>query len=116
MKTVDVGRLLDEGEWSGYQKLLILAAALTIVLDGVDNQLLSVALPELTRLWGLGRPAFTPVVAAGLVGMMVGGAIGGVLGDRIGRRKSLLASVFVFGVMTVAVSLFANDLFSLGVL
>jgi len=116
MKTVDVGRLLDEGEWSGYQKLLILAAALTIVLDGVDNQLLSVALPELTRLWGVGRPAFTPVVAAGLVGMMVGGAIGGVLGDRIGRRKSLLASVFVFGLMTVAVSVFANDLVSLGVL
>jgi AAHS family 4-hydroxybenzoate transporter-like MFS transporter len=116
MKTVDVGELLDEGEWSGYQKLLIFAAALTIVLDGVDNQLLSVALPELTAQWHKTRPEFTPIVAIGLFGMMVGGYIGGVLGDRIGRRKSLIASVFIFGIMTVAVALFAHDLFSLGLL
>ena len=34
MKTVDVGQVLDEGRWTGYQKLLILGTALTIVLDG----------------------------------------------------------------------------------
>ena len=38
--TVDVGTALDEGRWTGYQKLLIVGTALTIILDGVDNQLL----------------------------------------------------------------------------
>ena len=28
-------RCLDEGSWSGYQKLLVLGAALAIVLDGI---------------------------------------------------------------------------------
>jgi len=45
MKTVDVGHVLDEGRWTGYQKLLIFGTALTIVLDGVDNQLLPNAVP-----------------------------------------------------------------------
>ena len=43
MKTVDVGALLDEGQWGGYQKLLVVATALTIILDGLDNQLLGAA-------------------------------------------------------------------------
>ena len=45
MKTVNVGAVLDEGRWTGYQKLLILGTALTIILDGVDNQLLPNAFP-----------------------------------------------------------------------
>ena len=52
MKTVDVGLLLDEGAWSGYQKRLVLATALTIVLDGFDNQVLGAAVPALMREWG----------------------------------------------------------------
>jgi hypothetical protein len=40
MKTIEVGPLLDEGRWTGYQKLLILGTALTIILDGVGNQLM----------------------------------------------------------------------------
>ena len=77
MKTVDVGAVLDEGHWSGYQKLLIFATALTIILDGVDNQLLGVAIPSLTGEWGVPRSAFAAVLATGLVGMLVGGAIAG---------------------------------------
>ena len=46
MKTVDVGAAIDEGRWTGYQKLLIFGTALTIILDGVDNQLLPNAIPS----------------------------------------------------------------------
>jgi AAHS family 4-hydroxybenzoate transporter-like MFS transporter len=49
MKTVDVGVVLDEGRWSGYQKLLILGTALTIILDGIDNQLLGNAIPSMMK-------------------------------------------------------------------
>src|ERR1041384_5984916 len=109
MKTVDVGVMLDEGPWRGYQKLLVFVTALAIVLDGVDNQLLSVAIPALMRGGGLPRaPVPPPGVAIGLVGMMRGGAIAGVLGDRFGRRKALLGSVFVFGVLTTTIVLVDN--------
>ena len=49
MATIDLPRLLDEGEWSGYQKLLIAGTALAIVLDGMDNQLLGNAIPALMK-------------------------------------------------------------------
>lgn len=114
-KTVDVGAVLDEGEWSGYQKLLVVGTALTIVLDGLDNQVLGAAVPALMREWSLPRPAFASVLASGMVGMMVGGAIGGFIGDRIGRRAALLGSVVSFGLLTVLVS-FAGSVGTLGVL
>ena len=113
--TTDVGALLDEGSWSGYQKLLVGATALTIIFDGLDNQLLGAAIPAMMREWSLGRPAFATVLAAALFGMMIGGFIGGYLGDRIGRRKALLGSVISFGALTVVMS-FANDVTTLTVL
>ena len=113
--TVDVGATLDEAPWSGYQKLLVAATAMTIILDGLDNQLLGAALPSLMREWSLPRPAFVPVQTAGMVGMMVGGAIGGVVGDRLGRRIALLGSVISFGLLTILIS-FAGGVAALTVL
>jgi AAHS family 4-hydroxybenzoate transporter-like MFS transporter len=104
MNTVDVGSALDDAQWSGYQKLLVFATAMTIILDGLDNQLLGAALPALMREWHLPRPAFVPVQTSGMVGMMVGGAIGGIIGDRFGRRVALLGSVVSFGLLTILVS------------
>jgi len=104
MKTIDVGSALDDAHWSGYQKLLVFATAMTIILDGLDNQLLNAAVPALMREWSLPRPAFVPVQTSGMVGMMVGGAIGGLVGDRFGRRIALLGSVVAFGILTVLVS------------
>src|SRR5688572_18822140 len=113
--TVDVGALLDEGGWSGYQKLLVAATALTIIFDGLDNQLLGAAIPSMMREWSLPRPAFAMVLAAALFGMMIGGFIGGAIGDRLGRRIALLGSVMWFGVLTGLMS-FAGDVTTLTVL
>ena len=115
MKTVDIGAVLDEGDWSGYQKLLVFGTALAIILDGLDNQVLGAAVPALMREWGLPRPAFASVLASGMFGMMVGGAFGGFIGDRVGRRIALIGSVLSFGVLTVLVS-FAGSVGALGVL
>ena len=99
---VDVGRLLDQGSWGGYQMWLVFLTALTIVFDGVDNQLLGVAIPAIMQEWSAPRTAFAPVVSIGLTGMMMGGALAGLAGDRIGRRSALLLSVAFFGLMTAA--------------
>jgi MFS transporter, AAHS family, 4-hydroxybenzoate transporter len=111
MKTVDVGVVLDEGRWSGYQKLLILGTALTIILDGIDNQLLGNAIPSMMKDWSLTRGAFSTALAAGPLGMMLGGVFGGMLGDRIGRRTALLSSVIAFAALTFAVATVNNVTF-----
>ncbi len=104
MHTVEVSAVLDEGRWTGYQKLLVFGTALAIILDGVDNQLLPNALPRLMEEWNQPRTAFNGALSAAPFGMMLGGILGGVLGDRIGRRTTLLGSVITFGLITLAIA------------
>jgi AAHS family 4-hydroxybenzoate transporter-like MFS transporter len=115
MKTVDVGAAIDEGQWTAYQKLLIVGTALTIILDGVDNQLLPNAVPFIAPEWGVSNAAFRNALATGPFGMMIGGLMGGLLGDRYGRRTALLGSVVAFAVLTLAIA-FVNSVFMLGLL
>jgi MFS transporter, AAHS family, 4-hydroxybenzoate transporter len=104
MVTYDVNRVIDEGRWGGYQRWLVFLTALTIVFDGVDNQLLGIAIPAIMKTWGVARSAFSPVVALGFLGMSIGGAVAGLSGDRFGRRTALLASMVLFGLATLAVA------------
>jgi AAHS family 4-hydroxybenzoate transporter-like MFS transporter len=112
---VNVGAVLDEGQWSGYQKLLVAGTALTIILDGLDNQLLPNALPRLIEEWQMPRSAFNTALSAGPFGMMIGGVLGGMLGDRYGRRSTLLWSVVSFAVLTFAIA-YADSISTLAVL
>jgi AAHS family 4-hydroxybenzoate transporter-like MFS transporter len=112
---IDAAQLLDSGRWSTYQKLLIFATAVTIVLDGVDNQLLPNAVPTLIQEWGRPRREFTDALAIGPFGMMLGGLFGGIVGDRWGRRPALLASVLIFGAFTAALA-FVSSIEALAVI
>jgi len=115
MKTIEVGPLLDESKWSGYQKLLIFGTALTIILDGVDNQLMGPTIPSLMKAWSLERGAFANVLTAGPLGMMFGGLFGGWFGDKVGRRTALLTSVIAFAAITLLIS-FVGDTTTLMIL
>lgn len=112
---VDIGGVLDDGPFTRMQKWVVLLAALSIVMDGFDGQLIGFAIPVLIKEWGVTRGAFAPVVAAGLVGMGLGSAFAGVFADRFGRRWAVLISVFLFGVATCAIG-FSPDLRTIGLL
>jgi AAHS family 4-hydroxybenzoate transporter-like MFS transporter len=103
--SVDIGNLLDRGPYTPLQKLVVLLAALSIVMDGFDGQLIGYAIPLMIQEWGITREAFAPAVAAGLIGMGIGSACAGLVADRFGRRVSLVASVFVFASATCAIGL-----------
>src|SRR5271155_2919462 len=101
-QTVDVAALLDDSAWSTYQKLLTALAALAIIFDGFDIQILGFAIPSLIREWHVARGDFAPVLAVGLAGMALGGPLAGYCGDRFGRRPTLIACVAIFGAATIA--------------
>ena len=98
------------GRGAAYQTWLVGLTALTIVFDGIDNQLLGVAIPSIMREWSVPRAAFAPVVSIGLIGMTIGGAVAGVAGDRIGRRTALLSSMLLFGAMTALAAVAATPM------
>lgn len=104
----DIGSILDDGPWTGAQILASVIAALAIILDGFDGQLIGFAIPSLIQEWGVSRGDFAPIVAAGLVGMAIGSLIAGYIGDRFGRRAALFVSVLLFGVATSAIGLSPN--------
>lgn len=105
MTTPEAAERIDEGTWTARQKTLIALTALAIVFDGIDNQLLGVAIPSIMQEWSVPRSAFAPVVSIGYFGMMLGGAVAGLAGDRFGRRTSLLASMMLFGATTAMTAL-----------
>lgn len=110
---IDLNAVLDQAPWRAYHSLLIAMAAITIVFDGIDNQLLGIVMPTVMKEWNLPRAAFAPVVSSAYLGMGIGGALAGLAGDRFGRRNALLASMVIFGAMTIAVAS-AHDVTTLG--
>ena len=88
--SLDIGQLLDDGPWTVVQKIVVFIAALSIIMDGFDGQLIGFAVPVLIKEWGVTRGDFAPALAAGLVGMGIGSAFAGLLADRFGRRGAVI--------------------------
>jgi MFS transporter, AAHS family, 4-hydroxybenzoate transporter len=113
--SLDIGQLLDDGPWTVLQKIVVFIAALSIIMDGFDGQLIGFAVPVLIKEWGVTRGDFAPALAAGLVGMGIGSAFAGLLADRFGRRGAVIVSVMVFGLATFCIG-FAANLWHIGAL
>lgn len=111
-ESVNIAAVLDGSSWSKYQKLVTALAAIAIVFDGFDIQILGFAIPSLMREWHVARSAFGPVLAVGLAGMALGGPLAGYCGDRFGRRVALIGCVATFGVATIATA-FVHSFFGL---
>lgn len=101
----DVGAAIDAAPWSGLGILATSLVAAGVIFDGLNNQLLGLIGPALMPDLGIARSSLAWILAAGLGGMALGTAAGGWLGDRYGRRPAILASVALFGVMTMAMAL-----------
>lgn len=114
-KSVDIGKIIDDGPWTTMQKVVVILAALSIVADGFDGQLIGFAIPHIIKEWGVTRADFAPVVASGLVGMGIGSACAGLFADRFGRRMAIIGSVVLFSIATCAIG-FAPDLWTIAVL
>jgi len=98
----DVADAIDKYRWTGLQKGVLVLAALAVILDGFDNQLLGFSITAIAKEFGAERSAFSWILALGYVGVGLGTAIGGIVGDRVGRKLALMLSVGIFGLFTLA--------------
>ena len=100
----DVMKAIDDGGFSSTQKLVYVLAALAIVMDGFDGQMIGYAIPAIMKEWGVTRAAFSVAVASGLVGMAIGSLAAGVIADRVGRKPVLICSIVLFGGATMMIA------------
>ena len=91
-----------------FQWVVMGAALIVLVIEGIDLQSLPLLSPEILEEWGLDREEFGLALTAALAGMAFGSFGGGWLGDRWGRLKALYLAALIFGASTIAAA-YAND-------
>lgn len=99
----DVTNAIDGGHFTRLQKLTYLLAALAIIVDGFDGQMIGYAIPLIMKEWGVTRAAFSVAVASGLAGMAIGSLSAGVFADKFGRKPVLVVSILLFGTSTMLI-------------
>jgi AAHS family 4-hydroxybenzoate transporter-like MFS transporter len=102
---LDVSLAIDGGNFTYFQKTIYVLAALAIIVDGFDGQMIGYAIPLIMKEWGTTRAAFSIAVASGLAGMAIGSLSAGVLADKFGRKPVLIASILLFGISTMLIGL-----------
>ena len=81
-------------------KIVALGVFVAMVVDGMDLQMLSLALPSLTKELQLTSVMAGALSTFTLLGMGIGGLLGGWLSDRIGRVAVTWWAVLVFSACT----------------
>jgi AAHS family 3-hydroxyphenylpropionic acid transporter len=89
--------------------LAVAACTLVALFEGIDLQAAGVAAPRLAPALGLKPADLGWFFSASTFGLMLGATIGGRLSDRFGRKPCLLASILVFGVLSILTGL-SSDL------
>ncbi|HDR9055388.1 TPA: 3-(3-hydroxy-phenyl)propionate transporter MhpT [Burkholderia vietnamiensis] len=72
------------------------------LLEGLDLQSVGVAAPRMAHEFGLSVSQMGLAFSAGTFGLLPGAMLGGWLADRVGRKQVLIASVCLFGLLSIA--------------
>jgi len=102
---IDIGQLLNHGRFGYLQQCVVVLIALIIIIEGIDIQIFSYALPQILRDWQMQRQDFDLAATANSIGLFAGTLMSGYIADRLGRRSLLLMSLFLCGAATFMVGL-----------
>ncbi|CAE6854051.1 3-(3-hydroxy-phenyl)propionate transporter [Paraburkholderia aspalathi] len=92
---------------SGVTMTLGLCFAVAL-LEGLDLQSVGVAAPRMAREFGLSVGQMGLAFSAGTFGLLPGAMFGGRLADRIGRKRVLVFSACLFGMLSIATALVSD--------
>jgi len=102
---IDIGLVLNQGRFGFLQQFVVILIALIIIIEGIDIQLFSYALPQILRDWQMTRADFGLAATANSIGLFAGTLMSGYIADKMGRRSLLLMSLFLCGLATFMVGL-----------
>lgn len=105
MQTLNVKRLIDECALTRYHIRVFLCCIVSLTFEGYDLVAFGATIPLLLSEWNM-SPAYAGVIASyGFGASVIGAIIGGALGDKWGRKKTIITSVVIFSLGTLACAL-----------
>ena len=87
------------------ETLVVVGVFVALVVDGMDLQMLALALPGISAELHLSPVSAGALSTYTLIGMGIGGVLAGWLADRIGRVRVVWWSVLVFSTLTGLIAL-----------
>jgi AAHS family 4-hydroxybenzoate transporter-like MFS transporter len=94
--------VINERKISGFQIGTLFLCFLILVLDGYDTVVVGYVAPALKAHFDVNPAQLGPMFGAGLAGLTVGSFLFGPVADRFGRKPTLIGSVFLFGIFSIA--------------
>jgi AAHS family 4-hydroxybenzoate transporter-like MFS transporter len=101
-RTVDVALLIDQRPLGRFNYRVIVLSWLITAFDGLDQLMIGFTAPYMRDELHLTNTMIGYLVSAGLAGMTIGGFLFTYVADRIGRRPTIIATAFAFGILTAA--------------
>ncbi|CAM4102465.1 3-(3-hydroxy-phenyl)propionate transporter MhpT [Acinetobacter pragensis] len=93
---------------SGRAKLTLLLCFAIAIFEGFDLQSMGVAAPRMRAEFMLDNAQMAWAFSAAIIGTLPGAIVGGRLADIVGRKKVLIFSILLFGVMSLVTAFAAN--------
>ena len=97
---IDVAAVVNGARFSPLQWRIFTLLFIIIVIDGYDTQSIAFVAPAISAQWKLAPSAFGPIFSAGLTGTVLGAVLFGMAADHFGRRRPIILSVALFGILT----------------
>jgi len=101
-KVFDVGEFINKRRLGAVQIAVMMLCAAIMTVDGYDVFVMGFVLQPVAQSFGVPPAAITWVFVVQSIGLALGTWIVSPLADRYGRRRLLLASALLFGVLTLA--------------
>jgi MFS transporter, AAHS family, 4-hydroxybenzoate transporter len=102
---LDVNQFLDTRRVGRTHILVVTLLILTMMVDGYDIFVMGIVAPYLARDLAIPPESLTSVLVVTQFGLMLGNFVVGPVADRYGRRFTMLWSLVLFGVLTLATTL-----------
>jgi MFS transporter, AAHS family, 4-hydroxybenzoate transporter len=105
---IGVQDFINTHPYSAFQKRILALCFLVVALDGFDTALVGFIAPAVQAAWKVGPAELTPLMMAGLFGLLIGSFVFGPLSDRYGRKTLLIITTALFGIMSIAAGFSEN--------
>ena len=102
---IDVNQFLDARRVGSTHILVLVLLILTMMVDGYDIFVVGTVAPYLARDLAIPPDSLTSVLVVTQFGLMLGNFVVGPVADRYGRRFTMLWSLVLFGLLTLATPL-----------